>query len=292
MADQAEYRVKTLDELLEILRTTPAKPPSPAPEHPPPAPPPDGLDQFLRELFGSRTEPPTAPPVSANTPPPPPQKTPDQQLRELLGIKDKTPTAAAPPEPVPPAPAPATPPQDRVQEAEWAPSMPGTEPSYTLQDPYPHLEFDTRSVSVPPSPPATPTPPANTWSTWKIAATALGVLGVAGLSYLGVRRFQQLEQTVNTMLGEFQRGFNGKLRALQSQVAAIEAGKRDQAGAITEVRRELQAELDELRSHREWLRSLRANAPADAAREAEAQLNRAEQELDDLFARIDRTRKT
>ncbi len=64
---------------------------------------------------------------------------------------------------------------------------------------------------------------------------------------------------------------------------------RELLGAIAEVRRELQAELDELCSHRECLRSLRATAPADAARDAEVQLNSAERELDALFARIERT---
>lgn len=291
MADQAEYRFRTLDELFEILRTTPAKSP-PAPEPETPTPTPESFDQLLHKLFGSLTDRLTAPSASAN-PAPTPADPPEQQLLKLLGLAPK-PTAPPPPEPLSSAPTQSTPAPEPVQEAEWTPSTPGTEPSYTLHASYPDLEFDRpHSVSIPPTttptPTPAPTPPANAWSTWKVAATALGVLGVAGLGYLGARRFQQLEQTVDTLLGEFQRGFNGKLRALQSQVAAIEVGKRDQTDAVAEVRREVQAELAELRSHREWLRGLRANAPADAAREAEAQLNRAERELDALFARIDRS---
>ena len=54
----------------------------------------------------------------------------------------------------------------------------------------------------------------------------------------------------------------------------------------------LQAESDELRGHREWLASIRANAPADATHEAEQQLTRADREIDDLFARIDKTDKS
>lgn len=277
MADPAGSRSLTLEELFEGLRASPreASPPTPF-----------TFDDLLRELG---LVPKSSPTPETPLPPRPPQLSFDQMLQEFFGLN---PEASSAPAPEPPAQhdASATPVLETAFiDAAWVPSVPSTRPSFTVQEPVPPPTYEARSVTVP-TPAAQP--PPSRWAPWKIAVAALGVLGLAGLGYLGARRFQQLEQAVHALLAEFQRGFDGKLRALNGRIAAIEeTSLGDRTQAVREVRRELKAELDELRGHREWLASVRTSAPANAAREAEAQLTRAEQELDDLFARVDKSAK-
>lgn len=277
MADRAASQ-QTLDEFFEMLLDSPRK--VPALEAAPTKP--FTFDDLVRALGLE---------VKASTPPerPSPSQTLDEMLRELFGIRAE-PAAIPQPEPQTTVSVAATPSlESSVQDADWTPSAAGTMPAYTVYEPATNPQFEPRQVAVPTPPLA---PPAG-WSPWNIAVAALGVLGVAGLGYLGARRFQQLERTVHVLLAEFQGDVDGKLRTLHGRIAAIEqTAAVDRAEAIREVRRALQAESDELRGHREWLASIRANAPANATREAEEQLTRADREIEDLFARIDKTDKS
>lgn len=276
MADRAASQ-QTLDEFFEMLLDPPRR--APTPEAAPTKA--FTVDDLLRSLGLE---------VKASTPAerPSPSQTLDEMLREVFGLRAE-PAAAPLPEPQPTVSVVAMPsPESSVQDADWILSTAGTMPAYTVYEPATSPQFEPRQVAVSTPPPA---PPAG-WSPWKIAMAALGVLGVTGLGYLGARRFQQLERTVHVLLTEFQGDVDGKLRTLHGRVAAIEqTAAVNQAQAIREVRRALQAESDELRGHREWLASIRANAPANATHEAEQQLTRAEREIDDLFARIDQTDK-
>ncbi len=276
MADRAASQ-QTLDEFVEMLLGSPRK--VPAPEAAPAKA--VTFDDLVRALGLE---------VKASTPAkrPSPSQAFDEMLREVFGLRAE-PAATPQPEPQPTVLVAAMPSlESSVQDADWTPSTAGTMPAYTVYEPATSPQFEPRQVAVPTPPSAQPAG----WSPWKVAVAALGVLGVAGLGYLGARRFQQLEQTVHVLLAEFQGDVDGKLRTLHGRVAAIErTAAVDRTQAIREVRRALQAESDELRGHREWLASIRANAPANATREAEEQLTRADREIDDLFARIDKTEK-
>ena len=274
MADRAASQ-QTLDEFFEMLLDRPRR--APLPEAAPTKA--FTCDDLLRALGLE---------VKAPAPAQRPSQTLDEMLREVFGLRAE-PAATPQPEPQPTVTVAAMPSlESSVQDADWTPSTTGTMPAYTVYEPATSPQFEPRQVAVPAPSPAQPAG----WSPWKIAVAALGVLGVAGLGYLGARRFQQLERTVHILLAEFQGDVDGKLRTLHGRVAAIErTAAVDRTQAIREVRRALQAESDELRGHREWLASIRANAPANATREAEEQLTRADREIDDLFARIDKTEK-